>query len=487
MPTYRTPGTYIDEGSGFAPAVVPVATAIPAFIGYTGKATGPQGKDLTETAVRIASWLEYETHFGNAPAHEVAIEVVKRIDENGRVLRVDVDWTHQPSRPKWFLPYSLQLYFANGGGPCYVYSTGDHGAAPSATDFTKAIAALEAIDEVTLLLFPDSTLLDDDDHGLVIDAALVSCNKKQNRFVIADVRNAVEGGTDTHTDVSSNFRSKIGRDAAGLTQHGAAYFPYLVTDLPFFTNDASVTLTSYSSVKVRSDGAEDAPNEVATDKKLDDAALDLKAREVAVYAAVRFFLNRSRVVVPPSGAVAGVYVDVDQTRGVWKAPANVGLRHVVAPAVGVSNDVQDELNIDASTGKSVNVIRAFPGKGTLVWGSRTLAGNDNEWRYVNVRRFANFVGESIRKAIGAFALERNDADTWVRARATIGNFLIGQWRNGALMGARPEQAFGVAIGLGQTMRTQDLLDGRMIVEVRLAIVRPAEFIVLRLMQKMPQG
>jgi phage tail sheath protein FI len=191
--------------------------------------------------------------------------------------------------------------------------------------------------------------------------------------------------------------------------------------------------------------------------------------------------------VPPSGAIAGVYARVDRARGVWKAPANVGLSLVIAPAVKVTNDLQDGLNIDATTGKSVNAIRAFFGKGTMVWGGRTLAGNDNEWRYVSVRRFANFVEESVRKAIGVFVFEPNDANTWVKVRTMIENFLINQWRDGALMGAKPEHAFRVAVGLGQTMSAQDILNGYMIVEVHLAIVRPAEFIVLRFMQKMPES
>jgi phage tail sheath protein FI len=153
----------------------------------------------------------------------------------------------------------------------------------------------------------------------------------------------------------------------------------------------------------------------------------------------------------------------------------------------VTNDLQDGLNIDPGTGKSVNAIRAFFGKGTLVWGGRTLAGNDNEWRYVNVRRFANFVEESVSKAIAAFVFEPNSANTWVKVRTMIENFLTLQWRDGALMGAKPEQAFNVAVGLGQTMTAQDVLDGYMIVEVHMAIVRPAEFVVLRFMQKMPQA
>ncbi|MGE7778143.1 phage tail sheath C-terminal domain-containing protein [Chitinophaga sp. NPDC101104] len=190
--------------------------------------------------------------------------------------------------------------------------------------------------------------------------------------------------------------------------------------------------------------------------------------------------------LPPSGAVAGVYATTDRTRGVWKAPANMSLRSVVAPAVKLNDLEQSGLNVNEN-GKSVNAIRAFTGKGILVWGARTMAGNDNEWRYVNVRRFFNYVEESTKKASEPFVFENNDANTWVRIRAMIENFLTLQWRQGALAGATTKQAFYVKVGLGETMTAQDILEGRLIVEIGMAAVRPAEFIVLRFSHKMQES
>ena len=141
--------------------------------------------------------------------------------------------------------------------------------------------------------------------------------------------------------------------------------------------------------------------------------------------------------LPPSGAIAGVYAAVDSERGVWKAPANVSLNAVIAPAVKITAEQQKTYNVDANAGKSINIIRSFTGKGTLVWGARTLAGNDNEWRYVSVRRFFNFAEESIKKATEQFVFEPNDANTWVRVQAMIENFLTTQWRQGALQGVKP--------------------------------------------------
>lgn len=202
----------------------------------------------------------------------------------------------------------------------------------------------------------------------------------------------------------------------------------------------------------------------------------------AVYERVRVEMS----LLPPSGAVAGIYAATDRSRGVWKAPANVSLRSVVTPAYKLNDQEQSSLNVH-ETGKSINAIRAFTGKGILVWGARTLAGNDNEWRYINVRRFFIYVEESTKKASEPFVFEGNDANTWVRIRAMIENFLTLQWRQGALAGATTKQAFYVKVGLNETMTAQDILEGRLIVEIGMAAVRPAEFIVLRFSHKMQES
>jgi phage tail sheath protein FI len=198
-------------------------------------------------------------------------------------------------------------------------------------------------------------------------------------------------------------------------------------------------------------------------------------------------LKTEHFTLPPSGAVAGIYAKTDATRGVWKAPANLSLASVIGPATQVTNNDQDRLNVDVDNGKSINAIRAFTGKGTMVWGARTLAGNDNEWRYISVRRFFNMVEESVKKATSQFVFEPNDANTWVKVRAMIENFLTLQWRAGALTGAKQDQAFYVRVGLGQTMTAEDILKGYMHVEIGMAVVRPAEFIVLKFSHKMQES
>jgi hypothetical protein len=189
----------------------------------------------------------------------------------------------------------------------------------------------------------------------------------------------------------------------------------------------------------------------------------------------------------PSAAMAGVYSRVDSQRGVWKAPANVDIRSMLSPTVAVSHEEQEGLNVDATSGKSINVIRFFQGKGNLVWGARTLAGNDNEWRYIPVRRLYIFIEESVKKATEFVVFEPNDANTWLRVKTMIENFLTNLWREGALAGAKTEQAFFVRVGLGQTMTALDILEGRMNVEIGLAAVRPAEFIILKFSHKLQES
>lgn len=192
-------------------------------------------------------------------------------------------------------------------------------------------------------------------------------------------------------------------------------------------------------------------------------------------------LSQSMNTVPPSGAVAGIYAQTDATRGVWKAPANVSVNGIIGLADDINDKDQENMNIH-ETGKSINAIRKFTGRGNLVWGARTLAGNSNDWRYVNVRRLANMIEESVKKACMQFVFEPNVAQTWINVKGMIQNYLTTLWNDGALAGAKPEHAFFVAVGLNQTMSAQDILDGKMIVKVGYAPSRPAEFIILEFKQ-----
>lgn len=226
-----------------------------------------------------------------------------------------------------------------------------------------------------------------------------------------------------------------------------------------------------------------AAGNTAVDKKL----TAIRDTSTTLYNAIKTELAKMRVVLPASPAVAGVYATVDRSRGVWKAPANVAINSVVNPMIKISALEQESLNIDEDSGKSINAIRTFVGKGTLIWGARTLAGNDNEWRYVPVRRLFNMIEESSKKASAFAVFEPNDASTWLKVKGMLDSYLYGLWQQGALAGSKPEAAYFVHVGLGKTMTPQNILEGKMIIEIGIAAVRPAEFIILRFSHKLQEA
>lgn len=579
MANYRTPGVYIEEISTLPPSVAEVATAVPAFIGYTE--VGPMV--TTEPVVkRIASMLEFMTAFGGAsPAR---FTVTEPADQLGVLTVQGPDNKHQFS-----LYYALTHYFKNGGGPCYVVSVGDYSAVPAKTQFTKGLETLEKEDEPTLIVLTDAgCLLSTTDYYALCGEALVQCKKLGDRFTVLDV---VAKDENENNEDKTNW--EIFRDDSSLSNnlmYGAAYTPYLQTSLNYVysedyvmisrSEDDLITpviwtgvfgkdglsnnslLVSYSGssstplVKIVTSGVsitfvEDsgkltirgAGSNTATEitkawSDLDDASKvegfdlqvngdgsgdvdhtdsnfvalkkpdvvgigtdsgdmitmaslvkDLTGAPVAtpntgLYNQLKTALAEQRVVLPPSAAMAGIYARVDREQGVWKAPANTGVMAVLGPVSKITDDEQDRLNVDPTAGKSINAIRAFTGKGTLVWGARTLAGNDNEWRYVSVRRLFITIEESTKKASAFAVFEANDQSTWLKVKAMIESYLYGLWEQGALAGAKPEDAYYVNVGLGTTMTPADVLGGRMIVEIGIAAVRPAEFIILKFSHKL---
>jgi len=197
-------------------------------------------------------------------------------------------------------------------------------------------------------------------------------------------------------------------------------------------------------------------------------------------------ISKRENTLAPAAALAGIYTMVDNSRGVWKVPANVSINAVVSPTVNINDEEQERLNAPAA-GKSINAIRAFEGEGTLVWGARTLDGNSLDWRYINVRRTMIMIEESIRLASKAYVFEPNTANTWVTMKSMIENFLTSLWKQGGLAGAVPSDAFSVHIALGETMTPEDILEGLMRITILVAVVRPAEFIEISLQQQMQKS
>jgi len=382
-------------------SVTGVATAVPAFVGYTFRAQR-EGTDVTLTSIVVSSLAEFEATFG------------------GR----------RRARP-FDLDDSLRLFFGNGGDRCYVVSVGSGSLGVAAADLVAGLEVIEQQTGPTMLVVPDALLLPTAaDFSIVARKMLDQCGRLGDRVAILDVFGANTLTPDGAGDLDAlvvQFHDAIG-DA--YLSYGAAYFPCLYGEI-------------------------DEPGQSA---------------------------GRRRV-LPASGAIAGVYANVDATRGVWTAPANVSIAGIAGPTFPITDAQQQRLNAPLD-GKAVNAIRAFANGGTLVWGARTLAGNDLDRRYIHVRRTLIYVEQSIKQALPEFAAAPNNAQTWTAVVSMITSFLARFWRQGGLVGATASDAFSVECGLGSTMTPADILDGRLRVTVSLSMIRPAEFIVLTLLQQM---
>ncbi|HTE13210.1 MAG TPA: phage tail sheath C-terminal domain-containing protein [Chitinophagaceae bacterium] len=465
-----TPGVYVSEISTLPPSIAQVSTAIPAFIGYTQIALDSNGVSLTGIPTKIFNFKEYEQYFGKAENEQgITVDVIQQTTPPVSLSAVAKIAT--PSIHNMY--YSLRHYFDNAGGPCYIVSTGATTAAAIAdTDLLAAVDTLEAYDEPTLYVFPEAQNITDESKFYALFAhAIDSCAKLQDRFTIVDI---YAQAANTNTTIS-NFRNVLphttGFNKNNNLNYAAAYYPNLKTtyEYQYIDGDVQVNLTKNGGP--------------ATNPLLDS----LLTTDSVVYYAAKNAVKKLGPILPPSPAIVGVYANTDANRGVWKAPANVSINSIYDVTDFVTDEEQGTMNIDAGSGKSVNAIRPFNGKGILVWGARTLDGNSSEWRYVSVRRLFIMVEESTKKATMQFVFEPNDANTWTKIRAMIENYLTLLWREGALAGAKPEHAFFVKCGLGQTMTAQDILDGRLIVEIGMAAVRPAEFIILRFMHKLQES
>jgi uncharacterized protein len=185
--------------------------------------------------------------------------------------------------------------------------------------------------------------------------------------------------------------------------------------------------------------------------------------------------TNKKVDVPPSGHMAGIWTRNDDTRGVHKAPANEVIRGVLEPAAKITKEEQKALNP-----VGINCLRTFPGQGTVVWGARTLS-SDAAWRYLNVRRFFNYLEESILNGTQWCVFEPNDPALWARIRRTISAFLVNEWRRGALFGLTPGEAFYVKCD-DETNPREGIEAGEVVCEIGVAPVKPAEFVIFRLSQ-----
>lgn len=480
--SYATPGVYVEEISTLPPSIAEIGTAIPAFIGTTANHDASKGVVVHE----ISSLRDFEDRCGCAPGAQWKVSY-SPTEESFTIIDPKGKPVERFSEPEWLLWYAIDHYFRNGGSRCYIVSVGvaKPDASLEANLFLAGLLALERYDEPTLIVIPEAIKLQKDDYGSVCAAALSHARKMGDRFVLLDAKlpasNTLEKGE------LDAMRDPLGSDNL---DRGALYFPFLQTTLPhLFAEEAILVVGLAAEATPRAPGERDSAAPPTTGRETAGSGVSLKSlvkTQTSHYNQIKKLLSNQRVILPPSAAIAGVIASVDRERGVWKAPANVGLQSVIAPVVQVTDEQQALLNIDATSGKSINAIRSFAGKGPLVWGARTLAGNDNEWRYISVRRLFITVEESVKKASAFAVFEANDTSTWLKVKGMIDSYLYTLWERGALRGAKAEEAYFVNVGLNKTMTMDDILNGRLIVEIGLAAVRPAEFIILRFSHKLAQ-
>lgn len=453
---YLTPGVYVEETSSTPPAIEAMASGVPVFIGYTELA-GTSQDPLTLVPRRISHQWEFIQLFGSAyPESDFAISIKA---DGTAVASVQSTSPH-------VLHDSLELFFANGGQECWVISTGRYKSPGEPLQLSELQAGLDVaatMQGIDLVVIPEMQALSLGDYRALADAALSHAATCHDRFVILDM--VITPATSNNDNLAQHFHEglEIYREQGIGQQHlswGAVYAPHLMVSLPRRLDEARIHVTLADSAVL--------------------TLSDLFAHQRGLYTAVIAAIHAQPRMLPPSGAIAGCYAAQDRNRGIWKAPANMTLALVNAPAMELPVADYETMNVDVTRGKSINPIRLFTHKGTLVWGARTLAGNDNEWRYVPTRRLCTWIETCIRRSSGWLTFEENTAATWQKLRSSVEAFLMMLWRNSVFMGEKPELAFFVRVGQGVTMTLQDVADGRVRLEIGVATQRPAEFVYMQL-------
>jgi phage tail sheath protein FI len=520
MATYATPGVYINEVNAFPNSVVPIATAVPAFIGYTPKAEY-QGKSFHNKPEKITSFAEFQAMFmlDNPPppaepskqySPQYYLVAQTQAPAVGDYLTIDGRYYSILPDPNtiYYLYNSIRLFYQNGGGDAYIVSVGGYGAAsrqpltdPAAhpvnpnvqlADLQRGLALLQNEEEPTIYVCPEATLLAPADNAALMQSMLLQAEDMQTVVCLFDVTGGANPDPILYTEDIQNFRNSTGNK--GL-QFGVSYYPFIGTtimqrdDIDFtnlFGGDTRQLAALINPPAAPNSAAaqileqiQNPPANPLTDSQLHYALLLASETYAQIISQVLDTAN----MLPPSGAMADIYAVNDNQNGVWNAPANTSIVGAASLPIRLTDTQQANLNIDAVSGKSINAIRFFNGQGILVWGARTLDGNSQDWRYIPVRRTMTFIEQSVKLAARAYVFEPNNANTWSAVKSMISSFLTTVWQQGGLQGASAADAFQVDVGLGSTMTADDLLDGYMRVTVQVAVVRPAEFLVITFEQQ----
>ena len=413
----------------------------------------------------------------------------------------------------------IKFFYKNGGGTCYIMTIGAYDYSKSAitdtTDFMNAITLLKKETEPTMLVIPDAVeimdptadpasanyLKDKYANAYSLQNEMINhCGEMMNRVAILDVPGGFSEPMVGTTSIEQ-FRNSVEPTLPKFNSYAATYYPWLHTTV-YQTSEitfANVNKKSYDQItQLLNIEFTDAKGVLSPDiakiisafsatptTSLDKAGLILQNLSKSYQLLMGSIMEHMNLMAPSAG-MAGIYTTVDNNEGVWIAPANVGMQSTIMPAIKIDHAAQEDLNMPID-GKSICAIRAFTGRGNLVWGARTLDGNSNDWRYINVRRTLIYIEQSVQDAAKAYVFAPNDAGTWVNVQSMISSFLTGLWKQGGLVGPKPADAFSVTVGLGSTMTGEDILNGIMRVAVKVAVSHPAEFIEITFQQEMQKG
>lgn len=511
MPDYKSPGVYVEEVDKGTKPIEAVSTAVAAFIGYTEKAEY-NGENLLGKPTLVTNWSQYQQRFGSF-------------------------------MPDIYTPDSVYGYFANGGGRCYIVSLRTVGKSsdPQAQTIPAQATIVSAEERPTPLLTFTAKEGGPSGNNIKVEIKPGKEDVPQSFTLIVNVdgrpTETYEGVTvgKGPNEVATQVKQKskyidvkvVPNAKADIVPAAGAY------DLSGGEiKTKSITLNDYqgSTEERRGIGGLE-PLEDVTMVAVPDLMSSYKRGEIdmkgvqAVQQAIIDYCERikycfaildappglspqkvkewrltvnydsSRAAlyypwieigdmtgsngrtrsIPPSGHIAGVYARNDETRGVHKAPANEVVRGSLGLELQVTKGEQDELNPIG-----VNCIRAFPGRGIRIWGARTLS-SDPSWRYINVRRLFNMIEESIERGTQWVVFEPNDANLWARVRRDISAFLKLVWRTGALFGETTDKAFYVKCD--EETNPPEVRDvGQLVVEIGMAPVKPAEFVIFRVSQ-----
>lgn len=514
MPTYTAPGVYVEEVASTQKVLTAAPTAVAAFVGFTERHPTDDPRDPDGLAPRlVTSWTQFEQLYGSFT-------------------------------PGAMLPLSVYGYFQNGGSLAYVVRVPN--TEPSGKPATVALPASDRalgtplkIESVapdaplSVVVTPEEPAADDapvtfklevveggevvesyPGLGLTGDTAAPTATAASTRIKVtvevgadADLEHQLEllrpGTYDlvkaAPTPVEVGGRAFAGSESARRGINGLAIADdvtmVLVPDLVTAATkaDGTLDLAMWKSVQTalishceqytNRMAVLDAPpgmtpqqiKEWRTDVAMFDSAFaTLYYPWITVDNPVGVNGDKE-VLVPPCGHVAGVWARTDATRGVWKAPANDTIRGVLDVERAVTQNEQSLLNP-----LGINCIRPFGTRGIRIWGARTLS-SDTDWNYINVRRLFNMVEKTILDGTQWAVFEPNDVPLWEGVKRTLNAFLRGLWTEGALFGATPDQAFYVKCD-AETNPPESIDQGRLIVEVGLAPVKPAEFVVFRIAQ-----